>query len=158
MNSHKRSPGKEVSLEKRMHRRCKPEIDAFVSFKNDGVPWMCTILDISLGGLSFVCTPCGNLLFDLTKLSIVIPKPVFYLEDIPFQLISHFEMDTGSANGFSTRRCSVVFTGLNQDQNRSLKCLIETLLALPWGFSLVDQNASFQRLRAGGLESAFCSC
>ena len=135
------------NVERRIYRRCNPEIDAFVSFTNCGVPSMCQLLDISQGGLAFGCTPHGDLLPNLIKLSIVIPNPVFYLENLSFGLISNSEIDSGSAAGFATRRCGVQFTDLKPDQNASLNCLIETLLALPWGFSFAKQNISFQKPR-----------
>ena len=134
--------------ERRSHRRCKPEIGAFVSFKNNGAPLMCKLLNISLGGLAFGCTPFGSLLSDLNKLSIVIPNPVFYLENLSFELISDTEIDTGSTKGFACRSWGVKFTDLNPKQAASLNCLIETLLALPWGFSFADQNLNSLREKA----------
>ena len=136
-------------FEKRSDRRCKPEIDAFVSFKNYGVPLMCKLFDICLGGLSFGCSAGGNLLSNLNKLSIVIPKPVFYLKNVSFQVVSDSEIDIGSANGFATRRCGVKFVDLKSKQIASLNCLIDTLLALPWGFSFTEQNVQFQEPTRG---------
>jgi hypothetical protein len=138
-----------VAFERRKLRRCKPEISAFVSFKNAGSSWMCKLLDISLAGLAFSCSPCGNRLLHSRRLSIIIPNPVFYLEHMAFGLISDSELDRESADGFATRRCGVEFRDLDSRQNSSLKCLIETLLALPWGFSFTDHPVMRQQAIAG---------
>ena len=145
MKSIEKCAREETFVERRSYRRCSPEIDAFVSFTNCGVPSMCQLLDISLGGLAFGCTPYGRLFPDLSKLSIVIPKPVFYLQNISFGLISDCEIDIGSTTGFASRRYGIEFTDLKPSQNASLNCLIETLLGLPWGFSFAGQNIIFQK-------------
>jgi hypothetical protein len=146
-----------VAVERRKLSRYIPEIDAFVSLKNCGVPPMCKLLDISLKGLAFSCIPCRSLLSDLSKLSIVIPHPIFYLRNVSFGLISDSEIDIGSVNGFATRRCGVRFVDLNPNQNASLTCLIETLSSLRWGFSFADRNIGFQRPHERACSTCFIS-
>ena len=126
---------KPVAVERRKCYRYKSEFDAFVSLKDDDVSQMCKLLDISVKGLSFRCIPWKQVLLDISKLSIVIPSPVFYLENLSFELISDSEIDIRSANGFATRRCGVRFVGLNPHQNVSLTQLIETLFPLHAGAS-----------------------
>ena len=122
-------------VERREHRRCKPETSAFMVAKIRHVTLVCRILDISPAGLAFSCTPYGERLSELCELDILLPHPFCYLQKVPFELISESDIDIGSAIGFATRRRGVKFGNLNQHQKSYLGCLIETLLALPWGFS-----------------------
>ena len=133
---------KPVAVERRKCYRYKSELDVFVSLKEDGVPQMCKLLDISPKGLAFSCIPRRSLLFNVSKLSIVIPSPVFYLENVWFELITDSEIDMGSANGFATRRCGVRFVGLNPHQNASLTYLLETLFPKQSDFSMADRGMS----------------
>ena len=122
-------------VERRQYRRYKPEASAFVVDKIRRVTLICRILDISPAGLAFSCRPSGERLSELCELDILLPHPVCYLQHIPFKLISHCEIDIGSAIGFATQRHGVKFGTLRQYQESYLNCLMETLLALPWGFS-----------------------
>jgi len=61
---------------------------------------------------------------------------------MPFELILDCEIDIGSATGFATERRGVKFGTLTQYQKSYLSCLIETLLALPWGFSFAAYRLS----------------
>ena len=122
-------------VECREYRRYKPETSAFVVAKIRPVTLICRILDISPAGLAFSCIPCGERLSELRELDVLLPHPFCYLRNIPFELISDCEIDIGSAIGFATERCGVKFGTLTQYQKAYLNCLIETLLALPWGFS-----------------------
>ena len=123
-------------VERREHRRCKPEASAFVVAKiHRDVTLICRILDISPAGLAFSCIPCGERLSELCELDILLPHPFCYLQKIPFELISYSEIYIGSAIGFAIKRHGVKFGNLTQHQKSYLRCLIQTLLALPWGFS-----------------------
>jgi hypothetical protein len=124
-------------VERREDRRCKTETDAFVVAKNRRVTFICRVLDISPAGLAFSCMHCGETLSELCELDIMLPHPLCYLQKMPFELISVSEIDAGSAIGFATRRYGVKFGNLTQHQKSYLRCLIQTLLALPWGFSFV---------------------
>lgn len=123
-------------VERRRHRRYKPEISAFVSVKNATFPRMCRLLDISSAGLAFSCIGNGEGVSDRCKLDIMLPNPFCYLKKMPFELISDCRMEINSVTGFATRRCGVRFEKLDQDQKSYLTMLIDTLLALPWGFSI----------------------
>jgi hypothetical protein len=79
------------------------------------------------------------------------------MQNIPFKLVSDSEINIGSAKGFATKRCGVEFKDLDQAQNARLNCLVETLLALPWGFSFADRNIGFQRSHAGACSNFFIS-
>ena len=123
-------------VERREYRRYKPEASAFVVAKIRPVTLICRTLDISPAGLAFSCIPCGERLSERCELDVLLPNPFCYLQNIPFELISDCEIDIGSAMGFATERRGVKFGTLTQHQKSYLSCLIETLLALPWGFSL----------------------
>jgi hypothetical protein len=123
-------------VERREHRRYKPEASAFVVGKLGRVTLICRILDISPAGLAFSCSPCGERLSELCELDVLLPHPFCYLQHMPFELISDCQIDIGSAIGFATQPLGVKFGTLTRYQKSYLSCLIETLLALPWGFSL----------------------
>ena len=123
-------------VERREYRRYKPEASAFVVAKIRRATLICRILDISPAGLAFSCSPCGERLSELCELDVLLPHPFCCLQHIPFELISDCEIDIGSAIGFATERRGVKFGTLKQHQKSYLSCLIETLFALPWGFSL----------------------
>jgi hypothetical protein len=122
-------------VERREYRRYKPEASAFAVAKIRPVTLICRTLDISPAGLAFSCIPCGERLSERCELDVLLPNPFCYLQNIPFELISDCEIDIGSAIGFATERRGVKFGTLTQHQKSYLSCL-ETLLALPWGFSL----------------------
>jgi len=127
---------KDTFVERRIHRRCKAEIGAFVSVKNFTFPWMCRMLDISPAGLAFSCVPGGRRLAEVCELDIMLPNPFCYLQKIPFALISDCRIRFNSVTGFATRRCGVKFGKISRYQKSYLNCLVDTLFALPWGFSI----------------------
>jgi hypothetical protein len=122
-------------VERREYRRCKPVASAFVVAKIRRITLICWILDISPAGLAFSCSASGERLSELCELDILLPHPFCYLQHLPFELVSDCEIDMRSAVGFATERHGVRFEALTRHQGSYLSCLIETLLALPWGFS-----------------------
>lgn len=143
--------------ERRKLRRCRPETTAFVVLKTQHTPFVCRLIDISTKGLAFSFLPSPEGLFDVQQLDIMLPHPVCHMQNIPFKLVSDSEINIGSAKGFATKRCGVEFKDLDQAQNARLNCLVETLLALPWGFSFADRNIGFQRSHAGACSNFFIS-
>ena len=131
--------------EHRKVRRYRPKIPAFVILKTQEIPFVCRLLDISKKGLSFSFLPCLEGIIQLKQLDIMLPHPVCNIRNIPFKFVSDSDISIESAHGFATKRCSIEFSDLNQTQNARLQCLIETLLALPWGFSFADRHMGLQR-------------
>ena len=83
------------------------------------------IIEISLGGLSFLYTTAKEPPKDPSELDILLADHSFYFDKIPCSIVSDFEIRHELSMGSKTiRRCSVSFGELSKDQKLQLEYFI----------------------------------
>lgn len=83
------------------------------------------IIEISRGGLSFLCTGSDPPKDGKSELDILLADHSFYFDKIPCEIVSHLEVPHDLSMGSKTiRRCSVKFGELSQDQLSQLEYFI----------------------------------
>ena len=110
-----------MQTEQRKHRRFKVKENAFAVFNQDPVR-LVPILDIAMGGLGIYVNDGAKWMNDSQKLEIMVADCSFYLDSIPFEIISNFKAFTGDAsNILDSRRYSLKFGNLRPVQKSRLK-------------------------------------
>jgi len=87
---------------------------------------MGSIVDISLDGLSFRYIASPKASNRSSHIEILLTDGSFYLNKVPVKTISDFEIDSETSFGFETRRCSVQFGDLTDNQKSDLRYFIQT--------------------------------
>jgi hypothetical protein len=115
-------------VEQRKHKRFKVLEGAFAALRS---PWphstrLGQIIDISMGGLAFGYIDIGGETGGPSELDIVLSVKNFYLYKVPFKEVSDFQMNKEVPfTFFVTRRCSVQFGELTQDQKHQIAYFVE---------------------------------
>lgn len=114
----------EQLLERREGGRFQVEDGAFVLL-GPRSSLLGQIIEISLGGLSFLYTTSTNPAKDSTELDILLADHSFYFDKIPCNIVSDLEIRHELSMGSKTiRRCSVEFGDLSKDQKSQLEYFI----------------------------------
>ena len=113
-----------MQAEKRKHRRFRVKENAFAVINQDPVR-LVPILDIAMGGLGIYVNDGAKWMNDSQKLEIMVADCSFYLDSIPFEIISNFRAFPGDAsNMLDGRRYSLKFGNLRPVQKARLKYFI----------------------------------
>ena len=113
-----------MQTDQRKHRRFKVKENAFAVLNQDPVRLL-PILDIAMGGLGIYVNDGAKWLNDSKKLEIMVADCSFYLDSIPFEIISNFRAFPGDAsNMLDGRRYSLKFGNLRPVQKARLKYFI----------------------------------
>lgn len=106
--------------ERRKHHRYKTGQDAFVSF-NPGSFQLGRIMNIGKGGLAFIHVDTRQQVATLSKMDAFLANDGFRLVEIPYKIVSVFDLkDQSSNHDLILHQCSVAFGHLAQFQNASL--------------------------------------
>jgi c-di-GMP-binding flagellar brake protein YcgR len=119
---------KEILNKRRYVRFQVPAYSAYAAFR---LHWPCSsimgnIVDISLGGLAFRYIPSPKASNRSSHIDILLTDGSFCLNKVPVQTISDFEIDSETSIGLETRRCSVQFGDLTDNQKSDLRYFIQT--------------------------------
>ena len=110
-----------MHVERREHRRFRVKNNAF-TVKNPDPVKLVPILDIGMGGLGFYLDNGAQWLEESSKLEIMVADCSFYLENVPFQIISNLKVFPADApNLFDGRRYGLKFGNLRPGQKSRLK-------------------------------------
>ena len=110
-----------MQTERRKHRRYKVKDSAFAVINPDPVK-LVPILDIAMGGLGIYVDDGAKWMNESPKLEIMMADCSFYLDNLPFEIISKFRAFPGDAsNILDGRRYSLKFGNLRPVQKSSLK-------------------------------------
>jgi len=113
-----------MQAEKRKHRRFRVKENAFAVINQDPVR-LVPILDIAMGGIGIYVNDEAKWMNDSQKLEIMVADCSFYLDSIPFEIISNFRAFPGDAsNMLDGRRYSLKFGNLRPAQKARLKYFI----------------------------------
>ncbi len=113
-----------MQSERRKHRRFRIRENAFAVINQDPVR-LVPILDISFGGLGIYVNGEAKRMNDSLKLEIMVADCSFYLDSIPFEIISNFRAFPGDAsNMLDGRHYSLKFGNLRPVQKARLKHFI----------------------------------
>ena len=113
-----------MQAERRKHRRFKVKENAFAVINQDPVR-LVPILDIAMGGLGVYVNDGAKWMNDSQKLEIMVADCSFYLDSIPFEIISNFRAFPGDASTMlDGRRYSLKFGNLRPVQKARLKYFI----------------------------------
>ena len=127
-----------MQTERRKHRRFRIKENAFAVINQAPVK-LVPILDISMGGLSIYMDDGTKWMNDSQKLEIMAADCSFYLDSIPFEILSNFKAFPGDASNIQdTRRYSLKFGNLRPVQKGRLKYLIRN-------YTRGDSNFQFLR-------------
>ena len=113
--------------ERRKHMRFEVREDAFVMFGPKSLHSVMAgkIIDISWDGLAFLYVTSKKRENGSFELGITFPYQGFYVGKVPVKRISDFEIAEEDREGHvMTRRCSVKFGKLSQDQIYELEYLM----------------------------------
>ena len=113
-----------MNIERREHRRFRVKNNAFTVINPDPVK-LVPILDIGMGGLGFYLDNGAQWLKESSKLEIMVADCSFYLENLPFQIISKFKaFPADASNLIDGRRYGLKFGNLRPSQKSHLKYFI----------------------------------
>lgn len=115
-----------MQVERRNHPRFRIKDNAFTVINPDPVK-LVPILDIGMGGLGIYVNDGGRQLSEASRLEIMVADCSFYLENLPFQIISNAKaFPTHSANIINGGRYGLKFVNLRTAQKSDLKFFIRT--------------------------------
>lgn len=119
---------KEILNNRRYVRFQVPAYSAYAAFRPHWLrsSIMGNIVDISLGGLAFRYIPSPKASNRLSHIDILLTDGSFCLNKVPVQTISDFEIDSETSVDLETRRCSVQFGDLTDNQKSDLRYFIQT--------------------------------
>ena len=110
-----------MQAERRKHRRFKVRDNAFAVVNPNPVK-MVPIVDIAIGGLGIYVDSGANWMIDCTKLEIMVADCSFYLDNLPFEVITNVKaFPWDASNILNGRRYSLKFGNLRPAQKSRLK-------------------------------------
>lgn len=113
-----------MNVERRKKRRFQVKDKCFTVINPDPVR-LVPIIDISLGGLGFYFNDTEDCLNKTSKLEIMVADCSFYMEKLPFEVVSSSRaFPTQSTNLLDGRRFSLKFGYLQPNQKSQLKYFI----------------------------------
>lgn len=112
--------------ERRKHHRFQVTDKAFSVLHTDPVK-LVPILDIGMGGIGIYVNDGTGWVNESSKLEILVADCSFYLENLPFKIVSNFKpFPENSASLIDGKRFSIKFCNLSPSQKASLKHFIRT--------------------------------
>ena len=115
-----------MQVERRKIRRFQVKDNGFAVINSDPVK-LAPIIDISLGGLGIYLDDGSRWMDTSSKLEIMAADCSFYLENLPFKIVSNFRpFPENSASLIDGKRFSIKFCNLSPSQKASLKHFIRT--------------------------------
>lgn len=108
---------------RRQHERFRINGRAFVYYETH-TPKIAEIIDISTGGVAFSYVGGAETVNQKLGLEVILPDSTRFMEKLPCKTISDCQIDTGMDEGLGTRRCSVHFSDLTDDQRAKIACFI----------------------------------
>jgi hypothetical protein len=145
-----------MQAERRKQRRFKVKDNTFAVINPDPVK-MVPIVDIAMGGMGIYVDNRAKWMSDSSKLEIMAADCSFYLDNLPFELITNFKaFPWDVSNTLDGRRYSLKFGNLRPAQKSRLKYFmrnytrgrsnllqkISNLLHPTWTNSYSDQSCS----------------
>ena len=113
-----------MQAEQRKHRRFEVKENAFAVINQDPVR-LVPILDVAMGGLGIYLNDGAKWINDSPSLEIMVADCSFYLDSIPFEIISSFRAFPGDAsNMLDGRHYNLKFGNLRPVQKARLKYFI----------------------------------
>jgi hypothetical protein len=113
-----------AQIERRKHKRCKVQDDAFVLCKSNDTK-VGSLTDITMNGLAFHYIGREGALSALAQLGILLPDNHFYLYKVPCKIISDSKLYKNHPSPISMRRCGVQFGELTQSQISQLQYFMQ---------------------------------
>ena len=112
--------------ERRKHRRFRAIDEAYTVINPDPVK-LVPILDIGMGGLGIYLNDGARWLNEAFRLEIMVADCSFFLENLPFQIVSDFKaFPSHSASIITGRRYGLKFGHLRPAQKSDLKYFLRT--------------------------------
>ena len=115
-----------MEAERRKHRRFQVKDKAFSVLHTNPVK-LVPIIDIGIGGIGLYVNDGAGWLNESSKLEILVADCSFFLDNLPFKVVSNFKpFPEHSASLIDGRRYSLKFCNLSSGQKASLKHFIRT--------------------------------
>ena len=111
-------------VERRKHKRFQARQDAYVAVRPAYLK-LGRVIDIGIGGLTFRYVAEEHPPDLSSQLDIFLASQDFYLDKVPFGIISDFQADAIPFSSVSMRDCSVQFGELTPDQKFELESFIQ---------------------------------
>ena len=111
-------------VERRRHNRFRVKDGASVVLRAHFLE-LGEIIDVSKGGLAFRYIPSQQPSNGLFQLAILLGDGSFYLADIPFMIISDFEINDNPFRSLKISRCGVQFGKLTRSQVSEMEYFIQ---------------------------------
>ena len=115
-----------MQVERRNHQRFRIKDNAFTVINTDPVK-IVPIMDVGMGGLGVYVNDGAQWLDEASRLEIMVADCSFYMENLPFQIVSNFKaFPRRSANIINGQRYGLRFGNLRTAQKSELKFFMRT--------------------------------
>jgi len=108
---------------RRQRERFRINGRAFVYYETHA-PKIAEIIDISTEGVAFSYVGSAETVNQKHYLEMILPDSTRFMEKLPCKTISDCQIDSGMDEGLGTRRSSVQFSDLTDDQRAKIACFI----------------------------------
>ncbi len=112
-----------ITVERREHKRFETRDEAFIVLGPDSTK-LGRLIDISMGGLAFSHVAKTRPPDGLFELDLFLVEGDFYLDKLPYEIISDFKTNDNRFGSITMRRCGVQFGSLTQSQISELDYFI----------------------------------
>ena len=136
---------KKQIVERREHKRFKVQEGASVVLRAHSIE-LGQIIDVSRNGLAFCYVSSQQPSSGSFELVILSSDHGFYLDEIPFKIVSDFEMNDDPLSFSTTRRCSVQFGKLRRKQVSRLEYFIQNHTIVDIQENLASKKPSENRI------------
>ncbi|UCD86765.1 MAG: PilZ domain-containing protein [Desulfobacterales bacterium] len=113
-----------MTVERREHERFETRDGAFILLGPDSTK-LGRLIDISMGGLAFSHVARTRPPDELFELDLFLVEGDFYLDKVPYEIISDFKTYDNHFGSITMRRCGVQFGSLTQSQISELEYFIQ---------------------------------
>lgn len=135
-------------VERRRHKRFKVKEGASVVFRAHSIE-LGQIINVSRNGLAFRYVSSQQPSSGSFELVILSGDGGFYLDEIPFKIVSDFEMNDDPLSFSTTRRCGVQFGKLGRKQVSRLEYFIQNHTIVDMQANLASEKPSENRIHRG---------
>ena len=111
-------------VNRRKYKRFKIDGRAFAYYETRS-PKIAEITDISIEGVAFSYVGIAEKVNQPFELEIILPDSTRLMEKLPCRTVSDCKLVSGMDDGRGTRRCSVQFSDLTDDQRVKIEDFIE---------------------------------
>ena len=139
---------KKQIVERRRHKRFKAQMGASVVLRAHSIE-LGQIIDVSRDGLAFRYVSSQQPSSGSFELVILSSEADFYLDEIPFKIVSDFETNDDPFSFSITRRCSVQFGKLRRKQETQLEYFIKNHTIVDMPEKLASGKPSENRIHRG---------